>query len=888
MSRWGPALRIGRRTVRRSLGRSLLVAVLVGLPVAGATFVDILARTFSDPAREAARAIGSADASVTVTRHARLVDYRPSRWNEGVPAEGPQRTRPVRSVDLAEELPAGSVVMPDAWSGGVELTVNDRLVRSYAVVTDLGVPLAGHIAVVESGTAPGAPDELLVSRTLAERLELLDGGGDLRDGARVTVRDGPTLVVSGLSSSPYCLNCEQLVARPGSTLARSLDTAGPVESENRYLVDLPAGVDVEALWRRLAERGIAMTPRDAYLHPERYEDFGGGIDLVSPEALRAAALAALVTGLGLLEVVLLAGTAFAVGARRQVRELGVLSAAGATARQIRRIVLAQGLVLGLMGAVLGIAFGTAVALAGRPVWERLDNAVISGWNFGPWEIVGAALIGVVSGVLAAVVPAVGAARMTPVDALSGRFRVSRASRRRTPLIGAGLVVAGVTLGVIGERMMASAFAAYIRSLRNVEEGTWGVSPPSPSVPVSLVLLGAVLAVTGLVVLAPALITQLSKVGRSLPLSGRLAVRDAARHRHRTGPATSAIAVAVAGSVVFAFVLAGDAAANEAQYVESLPPHVMSVDGDMSSDEHSGQRAAEAAAAAAAELPDARLIRSQYIWPAAGRDEQSPALTAVGPVAVAERPLIELALGRPLSAAEMRHLRSGKALVLRESAVNRSGNARLEVGYRQNGRPLVSRVPAIVAQPDRVYPGLPVVFVPHEVVEARGWRTAASQTFVAYGSDASQEEVEAALAAAEANGSYGFIESGPPDPSRVLLVIAGLAAAFVTLVGVAISVALSAAEGRADLATLAAVGAPPRRRRSLAAAQALLVGGLGCLLGLALGSFVAYTLRATVGAPQFVVPWSNLLAVGVVVPLLAVVVAAVFTPSRLPLVARREW
>ena len=53
----------------------------------------------------------------------------------------------------------------------------------------------------------------------------------------------------------------------------------------------------------------------------------------------------------------------------------------------------------------------------------------------------------------------------------------------------------------------------------------------------------------------------------------------------------------------------------------------------------------------------------------------------------------------------------------------------------------------------------------------------------------------------------------------MLAIAAIAA-FVTLVGVAISVALSAAEGRADLATLAAVGAAPRRRRALAASQAL--------------------------------------------------------------------
>ena len=49
--------------------------------------------------------------------------------------------------------------------------------------------------------------------------------------------------------------------------------------------------------------------------------------------------------------------------------------------------------------------------------------------------------------------------------------------------------------------------------------------------------------------------------------------------------------------------------------------------------------------------------------------------------------------------------------------------------------------------------------------------------------------------------------------------------------------------------------------------------------------MAYTARATTGSPEFVVPWGNLALTGVVVPLLAVLVATVFTPSRLPLVRR---
>jgi len=45
MTAWFPALRIARRGVRRNLGRSILIAALIAIPVAGASLIDVLART---------------------------------------------------------------------------------------------------------------------------------------------------------------------------------------------------------------------------------------------------------------------------------------------------------------------------------------------------------------------------------------------------------------------------------------------------------------------------------------------------------------------------------------------------------------------------------------------------------------------------------------------------------------------------------------------------------------------------------------------------------------------------------------------------------------------------------------------------------------------------
>jgi putative ABC transport system permease protein len=159
--------------------------------------------------------------------------------------------------------------------------------------------------------------------------------------------------------------------------------------------------------------------------------------------------------------------------------------------------------------------------------------------------------------------------------------------------------------------------------------------------------------------------------------------------------------------------------------------------------------------------------------------------------------------------------------------------------------------------------------------------------VTFSSDASDDDVDSAVAVA-IDGRLAVSIAPPNDihPHTILLIVA-LIAGLVTLFSVAISVALSAAEGRADLATLAAVGAPPGRRRSLVAHQALLIGGLGGLLGVGLGAFVAYSARALTGSPDFVAPWWNLAAAGFGAPLVAALVAAACTRGRLPLVRRAE-
>lgn len=906
MSSWRPAARIARRTVLRSRGRSLLIAVLVGLPVAGATYADVIARTFSSPEREARRSFGAADGAVTVTPAKRLPGYDP---RGAVGSSAVRDERDPAQVDVAALLAPGTRIVRSPQSIGVALERGAGVARTRIAVGDVREPMHRHAMRLESGRAPGL-GEVLVSKRLAERLKLLDDGR-LPPNSMVKVLDGPSAQVTGIVRDPFCLSCELLAGLPGSVVARAAARADAPSDRAAalptYLVDFPAATVIDVVGRELAAQGVALTTYEGLAHPER---FPGAPTAATVDELRAFALVALIVALGLLEVVLLAGTAFAVGARRQVRELGLVAASGGSPRDIRRIVLAQGLVLGAIGAALGVAAGFAVAIGGRAQWEALADSEIVGWEYGSAEVAVAALVGLLSGLAAAVLPAIGAGRMSPVNALAGRFRAAARARRRGVVAGAALLVAGAVCGLLGDRLLADDFARYVSELAQIERTGAFAAAPSSTGPLALIAGGATLALIGVVLLAPALIGAIARAGARLPLSARLAVRDAERHRHRTGPATSAIVVVVTGSVVLAFSLAGAFHADELRYPPQLPSQTLSV---MRGD---GSSAAmlEGARLAAARLPGGRgHVVSVALGPAAPADRGTPgpprderrvyaeprpegcsrggrdcAYVEVGrngSVAIASDDATSRLLAGPgFDAAARGALNAGKALVFSAQMLDRAGRVRI---FAHDGRGGVARLPGHLVRSDRAYQRLPAALVSRRTARAQGWDVHTDSVLVTYAPRATPDEVDAAVTVALGTGAFIARDDGPENPENLALLLIAAAAALMTLMGVAISVALSAAEGRADLATLAAVGAPPGRRRSLIASQALLVAGLGTLLGLVLGTFVAFTARATTGSPDIVVPWGNLAATGVGVPLLAALVAALCTRSRLPMVRRAE-
>ena len=103
---------------------------------------------------------------------------------------------------------------------------------------------------------------------------------------------------------------------------------------------------------------------------------------LNPETI---SLAALVLGMLLIALVSVGG--FTVLAQRRLRSIGMLESLGATDRHVRLVVRANGVVVGLVGAVVGFVFGLVVWLAYRPRLEQSSHHVIGVFAL-PWCVVG--------------------------------------------------------------------------------------------------------------------------------------------------------------------------------------------------------------------------------------------------------------------------------------------------------------------------------------------------------------------------------------------------------------------------------------------------------------------------------------------------------------------
>jgi len=241
----------------------------------------------------------------------------------------------------------------------------------------------------------------------------------------------------------------------------------------------------------------------------------------NPETI---SLAALVLGMLLIALVSIGG--FTVLAQRRLRSIGMLESTGATDRHVRLVISANGTVVGVVGAILGFVLGLVVWLAYRPSLEQSSHHVIGVLALSWTVVIAAMVLAVVAAYFAASRPARAITKVPIVQALSGRPALPRQIHRSALPGIVFLVAAFLLLGYSGST--------------NHGNGSGGAPE---------LLFGLVLLIPGLILLAPFLLSLTARLGRRAPIASRLALRDLARYRARSGSALAAISLGVLIAVI---------------------------------------------------------------------------------------------------------------------------------------------------------------------------------------------------------------------------------------------------------------------------------------------------------------------------------------------------
>jgi putative ABC transport system permease protein len=551
---------------------------------------------------------------------------------------------------------------------------------------------------------------------------------------------------------------------------------------------------------------------------------------LNPETI---SLAALVLGMLLIALVSVGG--FTVLAQRRLRAIGMFESTGATDSHVRLVVRANGTVVGLVGAVAGFVLGLVVWLAYRPSLEQSAHHVIGVFAL-PWVVVAAAMVlAVVAAFFAASRPAQAITRVPIVAALSGRPAPPRQVHRSAIPGIVCLVGSFLLLGYSGST--------------NSGNGSGGAPE---------LVFGIVLLIPGLILLAPFFLSLTARFARRAPIAARLALRDLARYRARSGSALAAISVGVLAAVIV--MLAASArygnvldyagpnlASNElALHANMPPPAGTTVVGP--NGKHTVQKGPSSATVAtllqqfarhAGEI--ARGLGAQLIaleTPNAGLNATQGGRSWNGQIYVATPQLLR-AFGIKASEidpnADVLSSRPGLSGVSNMTFTYGSGNgngpgsgpppqSRCSAATDCLANPVIQEVGALPSGTSAPN----TVITEHAMKEfhiqatTTDWLVQGTQAFSA------SEIANAQLAASTTQLS---VESKNDQPTSFAVITWATVFGIVIALGVlGMSVGLIRSETASDLRTLAATGASSYTRRTLSAVTAGALGFLGALLG----------------------------------------------------------
>lgn len=543
---------------------------------------------------------------------------------------------------------------------------------------------------------------------------------------------------------------------------------------------------------------------------------------------------------------------FSMIVAQRLRELALLRAVGASRRQVGGSVVAEALVIGVIGSVIGLAAGIGLAFGLSALLNAFDLGLPTGsMAVLPRTVLVALLVGLAVTVISAYAPARRAARIPPVEAMREEFASAGDSLRLRTLAGGVLAVLGVVLVVLGARSTGGSAAATV-----------GVGA-----------LGLILAV---LLASPALsrpvLGGLGVLVRPFGTVGRMARNNAVRNPRRT--AATAFALTLGLMLVSAIGMLGASAKASVGVL---------VDKGVVSDY------------VLAGPQQSQLIGLPLGVPDAVRAEVPAAAEVVGfrgvAVQVGDDRMAGVAPDGPMDRALNYEILSGTG-TLGERDILISADEADEHGWRAGqqveltGLDRNQKVPVTVAGVFRDTPLLGDLVVSPTIFEEVTPPSFRSNFFVlvnaAPGADLAAlrtdlENATAQFAVVQVQDREQFKGAQGQQINTLLAILYGLLAlaVVIAILGIINTLALSVVERRREIGMLRAVGAMRAQIRRTIYLESVLIAVFGAivgvLLGLGIGVGFLRTLRGF-GIDQIAVPWGQLVAVLVASAIVGVLAA----------------
>ncbi|MBX6722624.1 MAG: ABC transporter permease, partial [Dactylosporangium sp.] len=438
--------------------------------------------------------------------------------------EDPQPRLTQQQLDRMAAVSGVSAVEPDVSAVGVvPFDLRDGKPMTTSGAPQLGIGTTGErtslsLLEIKQGRWPSTATEVALSRYTADQVHAKVGDRLKVYLPRVNeAREFTVVGIAAYSGDRDSLAGETVVAFTQDEAQRIFYGQTGLYSGVSFAA--APGVSQEQLRDRIAPLApdgfVAKTGEQA--NKDQANEIQEGLSQLSTYFFGPFAIIALIVGTFLIF------NTFNIVVAQRTRELALFRAMGASWGQVTGSVLVEAVLVGVVGATLGLLGGIGLGVGGSALLTALIDAQLpgAGLQVGATPVVLAYVVGVLVTVIAAFVPAVRASAVPPLAAMRDVARPDKPLRMLS-IIGAAFAVPGAVL------------------LGTALNGLGSFTLPGLLIGVGLIFLGVAL-------LSPLLTRPLAGlIGRALSwgVSGKLGVRNALRNPRRTAVTSAALMIGV--------------------------------------------------------------------------------------------------------------------------------------------------------------------------------------------------------------------------------------------------------------------------------------------------------------------------------------------------------